>query len=282
MAGSRMSTSQRPSTPTRPVQAEAYPSIRGLIIAAVGLSAVLLVAVGATLLLPNVSPAVQLAAVIILGVTVVVNLVFIMAAAFQRMSLADQRQALGLPAGSVRALIAFFLIVLFMIIGVYLFHTINSDGANVSKDALGLAQQLLTTVATLVVAVSGFYFGTASTARGAKIAQEAAETARDAKPGISTRSPLKTGKVGETYEMQFQATGGRQPYKWSLGGGQELPGLTLNMDSAVLSGTPTKAGTYEFPVQVTDAAGSSDVDQIKLVIEDSTPPPPPPPPPPSP
>ncbi|SRR6266508_2190875 len=113
------------------------------------------------------------------------------------------------------------------------------------------------TVRALVVAVSGFYFGTASTARGAKLAQEAVETAHAAKPKISTRSAPDRGKVGETYDLQVQATGGRQPYKWSLGGGQDLPGLKLGVDSAVLSGTPTRAATYDFPSPTPPARATS-------------------------
>ena len=57
-----------------------------------------------------------------------------LAAAFQRMGLAAQRQALGLQARRSRA-DRVLLDRAVMIIGVYLFHSINSVGTDVSKDA---------------------------------------------------------------------------------------------------------------------------------------------------
>ena len=97
------------------------------------------------------------------------------------MGLLDANQALGLPAGTIRALIALILILLFAIIGVHLFRMVGAldpAGTNaVSAEGVALAQQLLTTVGTLVVAVSGFYFGTASAARGAMISSQATKEA---------------------------------------------------------------------------------------------------------
>jgi hypothetical protein len=61
--------------------------------------------------------------------------------------------------------------------------------------------------------------------------------------------------VGEAYSYTYVATGGTAPYTFSVVSGTLPPGLTLDEDTGVLSGTPTTAGSYSFGVQVTDALG---------------------------
>jgi hypothetical protein len=149
---------------------------------------------------------------IIMGIVVVgaivamMTILYILAVGFKFMKLADKQQALGLPEGSIRAMIALILIMAFIIFGIYLFRNVgygfsvvlqdsippaslksvnldkyrafkgtisiereNGDttyaivGVNkVSDDGSKLAQQLLTTAGTLVVAISSFYFGSTS------------------------------------------------------------------------------------------------------------------------
>ena len=137
---------------------------------------------------------------------------------FSWVKLADQRQALGLPEGSVRAVIALSLIIIFAIAAVFLYSRVASSAVfetnNLSEEEVrqippserlatipdpaptvdpqatplppgatpepvvqtytvtridpaqvqgnDLAQQIITTISTLVVAVSAFYFGTSS------------------------------------------------------------------------------------------------------------------------
>jgi uncharacterized membrane protein len=80
------------------------------------------------------------------------------------LNLSDRTQALGLPEGSVRALIALSLIFIFAILAIFLYKGLG----RATEDQVMFAQQILTTVATLVVAVAGFYFGTKAvqTAKG--------------------------------------------------------------------------------------------------------------------
>ncbi|MCB0182465.1 MAG: hypothetical protein KDI62_29845, partial [Anaerolineae bacterium] len=119
---------------------------------------------------------------------------------FSVFGLSKPEFALGLPEGSVRAVIALSLIVIFVIFGVYLFSAIDGDttlsrglpleqtqhmlenmagrldavrcnesGGETTCDVLlhvesspegkDLAKQIVTTMATLVTAVSSFYFG---------------------------------------------------------------------------------------------------------------------------
>lgn len=68
---------------------------------------------------------------------------------------------------------------------------------------------------------------------------------------------LPAGKVGQPYSYQFQVSGGWTPYTWDDAGLPLPPGLRIDSDTGVLSGTPTTAGTYAFQVQVTDYSGPS-------------------------
>jgi hypothetical protein len=106
--------------------------------------------------------------IIVLGVCVLTVLLFLMAAAFNALGLSDDREALSLPQGSISAMIALLLILVWAIISIYVFRFVafGSGGTNggASADGVKLAQQLFTTMSTLVVAISAFYFGTSSAA----------------------------------------------------------------------------------------------------------------------
>jgi hypothetical protein len=75
---------------------------------------------------------------------------------------------------------------------------------------------------------------------------------------IST-TPLATGTVGVPYGRDLIAQGGAPPYSWFVVTSiSELPpGLTLGTTTPdfnnVLTGTPTQAGTFTFPMQVQDS-----------------------------
>ncbi len=70
---------------------------------------------------------------------------------------------------------------------------------------------------------------------------------------ITTASPLTPGTAGQAYNLVLTAIGGTPPYQWAVGSG--LPnGLTLNATSGAITGVPSAAGTFTFPVQLTDAA----------------------------
>jgi large repetitive protein len=75
-------------------------------------------------------------------------------------------------------------------------------------------------------------------------------------------STLPAGTVGVRYSHDLVAQGGAPPYSWSVVNNiSELPpGLTLGTTSPdfnnVLTGTPTQAGTFSFPMEVQDSQGN--------------------------
>jgi hypothetical protein len=178
------------------------------------LSGTLLVAAGAGFVaLVNLGkdafPGLDDVVLLVAGFVTVTLLLYIGSVLLQTLGLGNRREALGMPEGSIRALIAMSLILIFAIIGVSVFKA-GSNGTTYSSTDISQQQvdslardevlqiarvspapggeqrfnvtiraslpttakdfglQLLTTVSTLVVAVSGFYFGSKSVAQATK------------------------------------------------------------------------------------------------------------------
>jgi hypothetical protein len=153
---------------------------------------------------------------------------------FNRLKLQDPRAAMGLPEGSIRAIIALMLIVIFAVISIFLvstggessLHTVEGVTAaqanqydpsvvvsrvlmsgsvtdpnalykltiNVeNKTADQMAQQLLTTLGTLVVAVASFYFGSQVVAAAQQHKPEDAGAAASESEPTTGPGPKATG-----------------------------------------------------------------------------------------
>lgn len=171
---------------------------------------------------------------VILSAVIILTLALgALAIILSRLRLTDRNEALGLPAGTIRAVLALLLIVLFVVTSIFLFGQLRGAATSsellqnvtraelsgipldqqlermqvggtadapiynvrlktpVSSSLENFASQLLTTMSTLVVAISSFYFGsravdTARRALGNDSGSEAlvsAEFARAGKPG---------------------------------------------------------------------------------------------------
>ena len=73
---------------------------------------------------------------------------------------------------------------------------------------------------------------------------------------------LPAGALQKNYVATLSVTGGAPPYSWSTVGGQLPTGLTLNLATGTISGTPALAGAFSFMTRVQDsraAAASTDV-----------------------
>jgi hypothetical protein len=85
-------------------------------------------------------------------------------------------------------------------------------------------------------------------------------------PALSiTTSSLASGVTNQTYSAQLAQSGGVAPYTWTVVSGTLPTGLTLST-GGLLSGTPTRAGTYSFVIQVSDAEPTPQTAQKSYTI----------------
>jgi hypothetical protein len=174
---------------------------------------------------------------IIIGSATLLTTFALVAVIFSAINLQNRRQALGLPEGSVRAIIAFSLIIIFVIMSVYLFNMVGPRTQEVTdakiwnktlgefqeiegtalipleptEDQKSIANSLITTVGTLVVALAGFYFGTR--------AVEVAKGVEVAKPTLSITTPDKSPYTmdpteNKTLEITLQPTPEDESITW--------------------------------------------------------------------
>jgi hypothetical protein len=68
-----------------------------------------------------------------------------------------------------------------------------------------------------------------------------------------TPDDVSNGIVGTFYSDVVTASGGTGPYVYTVTAGDLPPGLALDPDSGVISGTPTTAGIYQFTIGTVDA-----------------------------
>lgn len=83
-----------------------------------------------------------------------------------------------------------------------------------------------------------------------------------------TTTSLPNALQGQPYSQTLQASGGAQPYRWSLPPGNYFPcppGLTLSA-SGLLSGTPTNWGNQACFVQVTDSSSPAQTASLVLIL----------------
>jgi hypothetical protein len=79
-----------------------------------------------------------------------------------------------------------------------------------------------------------------------------------------TTTTLPLGSVSRNYHTNLQATGGQQPYNWSLVSGALPPGVIF--DSGLIAGIATGSGTFNFTVQVTDQQGNTTNKNLSITI----------------
>jgi hypothetical protein len=95
--------------------------------------------------------------IVIVGVIVLLIVIALVTFTFSVLGLTSKKEALGLPDGSVRSIIALMLLVLFSILAIYLYNSVAA-GNVANTAAVDIAKQLITLLGTLVTAVASFYF----------------------------------------------------------------------------------------------------------------------------
>src|SRR3981081_592790 len=99
----------------------------------------------------NIGPELKLPLVVIFGVVVLLMVIGLLTFSFSHLNLASPEQALGLPDGSVRSIIALMLLVLFTIVAIFLYNSVATSGAlqsvkNVSSADLDTMRKHVTVV----------------------------------------------------------------------------------------------------------------------------------------
>ncbi|MCG5501884.1 Ig domain-containing protein, partial [Ectothiorhodospira lacustris] len=82
---------------------------------------------------------------------------------------------------------------------------------------------------------------------------------------------LPNAVVDQDYIALLQADGGETPYEWSAVAGINLDAIGLSLSSeGILSGIPTRAGSYRFVVRVSSSNGASSFREVNLSVTVST------------
>src|SRR5712692_5635431 len=75
-------------------------------------------------------------------------------------------------------------------------------------------------------------------------------------PLVLSPAALPNGTVQAPYSALFSASGGTQPYVWSIVSGALPAGISLFATTGVLAGTPSQSGGFSFTGQVRDSSPS--------------------------
>lgn len=78
---------------------------------------------------------------------------------------------------------------------------------------------------------------------------------------------LPPARVGDPYDVQFEATSGCPPYRWRLAAGEIPPDLRFDADSARLEGIPSASCNAVLFVEVTDSLGARDMAEYFLAVQ---------------
>jgi hypothetical protein len=77
---------------------------------------------------------------------------------------------------------------------------------------------------------------------------------------------LPSGQVGSVYSATLAATGGTQPYTWSITNGTLPAGLSLSASAGTVTGTPTAAAAASLTFKVTDSGSPAQASTANLTL----------------
>ena len=131
--------------------------------------------------------AVRLPLLIIAAVIGLLAAIGFVVVAFSLFKLINPNQPLGLPEGSVRALLALLILVIFAAMTIFFFGSMRTKATGADPAAVSaasdLAKQVITMLGTLLTAIASFYFGSQSATTAAT--KEAAATTAPLNPSNS-------------------------------------------------------------------------------------------------
>lgn len=82
---------------------------------------------------------------------------------------------------------------------------------------------------------------------------------------ITTQNPLPNAAIGNAFRVVLEASGGTQPYEWTVASGQVPAGLSLE-PNGVISGSPTTPGGSTFRVRLRDVNGRTAEREFALTV----------------
>jgi len=88
----------------------------------------------------------------------------------------------------------------------------------------------------------------------------------DAPPLTIVTVSLPDGQAGVEYVGAVRATGGSEPYSWSIAAGGLPDGMDLDSGTGAISGTPSRDGLHELTVGVIDTAAGTDTRDLSITV----------------
>jgi hypothetical protein len=83
---------------------------------------------------------------------------------------------------------------------------------------------------------------------------------------LKVSANFSAATIGRSYTQTISVSGGKPTYHFSLSWGSLPNGMTLNSTSGTISGTPTKAGTFNFGVHVTDSSDMGGAEAFAITV----------------
>jgi hypothetical protein len=83
---------------------------------------------------------------------------------------------------------------------------------------------------------------------------------------IKVTGTLPAGEVGVSYNSTVNVSGGSHPYTFSISWGELPAGLKLGAKSGTISGTPSKAGTYNFGIHALDSDSNGGANAFAITV----------------
>ena len=82
---------------------------------------------------------------------------------------------------------------------------------------------------------------------------------------IPVRS-FPNGKVGAQFSYQMKIWGGVAPFTWKVESGQIPPGLALSPSTGLIQGKPSKLGSYNFSLRLTDSSFATHAGRARTFV----------------
>jgi Putative Ig domain len=132
-----------------------------------------------------------------------------------------------------------------------------ASAGTISRDGLFLAPE---------VTSQQFVRVTAASVVGLAVRASVEVAVIPAQPLRITTSRLAAANIDSSYDAQLSARGGTSPYHWTLSSGALPPGVRLKRSTGVISGVPSKTGTFEFAVTLKDARAEETTRPLALTV----------------